>query len=143
MSVNAILALGARIYDSPDGITYTEMTDMQEIGSPDDPEVNMVEATPVNPTQRAKEFLAGLINYGEFEWKQFYTAARLVHHRGYLFQRVYYRVVFPDVISSSGSMMQFSSYLKKAKLTALEIEKVMVIEGKAQITGPSSFTSAT
>lgn len=143
MAVNAMLGLGARLYDSPDGITYTELVDMQEIGSPDDPEVGSVDATPVNPTNRAHEFLAGLINYGEFEFKQYFTGPRLVHHRGNIYKTVYYKIVLNDLISTAGSTMIIQTFLMKARLSTLEAEKVVTIDCKAKVTGASTFTTAT
>ncbi len=143
MSVDAMIGMGARLYDSPDNITFTEITDLQMIGSPDDPEAKEIDATPVNPTAGANEYLLGLLNYGEFEFKQYYNASRFVHHRGNLRQTVYYRIVLNDAISNSGSIIALQTLLKKCKISELEVEKVTVIECKAKITGPSGFTPAT
>lgn len=147
MAVNALLAMGARIYDSPDGIVFTEMVDMQKIGTPSQPTVNMIAVNSVNPTGRAEEFLPGLIKYGEFEFEQYYSASRLARHRGRLSLigsvTTYYRIVLPDQGPNTASKFEFAGYLMEAKLSDFEVEKPMVIMGKVKITLFDTFTPAT
>ena len=38
MAVDAVLGIGSRLYYSADNVTYTELTDIVEIGPPDDPD---------------------------------------------------------------------------------------------------------
>lgn len=142
-STNAISGIGCRLYDSPDGVTYTEVVDLMDLGSPDDPEVEMIEITPVAPYNQRREYLAGLIKNGDFDFTPFYTAAKFSHLKGQLGAKVFYRVVLPDPVTTNGSKYEFVGIMKKVKKKGLANKDPLAIECKAEVVGLPVFTPAT
>lgn len=142
MAVDALLGLGTRLYYSTDGSTYTELTDMDEIGSPGSPEVEQVEATPMNPTSRAREFLWGLVNYGTFSCKQFWNKTRYTTLKNRLYTATYWRFVFPDnATPTSASKEEFIATPVKVQVDPPQRNKALTISVEAKLTGASTYTA--
>ena len=137
MTVDAVLGIGSRLYYSADNVTYTELTDIVEIGPPDDPDVERIEATPLNPNSRAKEYLFGLVEYGEFTFKQFWNKTRYNTLRGFLYTSKYWKVVFPDT-----STLIFQGALTKCRSSGLTNNQPIHIECTVKISGATTFTAA-
>lgn len=137
MAVDAILGLGTRNYYSSNGTDYNEFVDMVLAGPPDDPTYSTIEATPLNPTDRAREFLKGLVDYGEYGFSQYYNKTRFDTLRDNLGTNLYWRVTLPD-----DSKFEFRGIITKAILAGLETEKVITIDVKVKITGAVVFTPA-
>ncbi len=144
MAVSSILGLGSRLYFSTDaGSNYTELTDLEMLGSPGSPKVDEIDTTPVNPTARAKEFLAGLIEYGEMSFSQFFTKARYTALRTLLTAGtlVTWKVVIPDNTNPAlASKSVFSAILKECALSNLETKKPVTIPCKVRLSGADVFT---
>lgn len=114
MAADASLAYGARLYYSTDGSTYTELTDIVEIGSPGEPEAPDVDVTPINPSTAYREFKSGLLNAGEFSFKQHWNKTRFTTLRGRLRTSTYWRLVFPDnATPANASKAEFVGPVKK------------------------------
>lgn len=142
MAVDAILGMGARHYYSTDGVNYTELTDLMEVGAPDDPEVEKIEATPVNPTSNAAEFLFGLITYGSTSFKQYYNKSRMTTLRARLRLSTWWRTVYPDNATvSNASKIEYVATPTKVRTGALVRNQPIAIEVNANITGAVTFTA--
>lgn len=137
MAADAILGLGTRVYYSTDGTTYTELTDIMEVEGAPDPEVETVESTPLNPTAYAREFLAGLVNWGKFNFKQYWNKTRFSLLRGRVRTTTYFRFSYPDT-----SKDEFATIVTKVKPEGASKNTPIAIAVQSQITGAPTFTAA-
>lgn len=143
MPVSAYLGLGARLYYSTDGSSYTELSDLIGMGSPDDPTVEKIDATPLNPNSNAREYLYGLIDYGKFTFQQYWTKARLTTLRGRLRTSTYWRVVFPDhATPTSASKLEFQGAPVKVRPGPLVNNQPISIDVEIDISGATTYTEA-
>lgn len=144
MTVDAILGLQSRLYYSTTSNTgpWNELSDLSEMDGADDPKVDKIEATPLNPTGNAKEYLFGLIEYGEFGFKQYYKKTRLTALRALLGTNpAYWKIVVPDNPNSAlASYMVVTGTLISAKTGPFQKGNPILIDCKVTITGPSTFT---
>lgn len=141
MAADGILGLGARLYYSTNGTDYTELTDLEEIGPPQDETFEQIENTPLNPTNRRREYLNGLVDSGSFTFKQKYKKARMTALRGRLNATTYWKIMFPDgSTSSNGSTFVFQGNLTKCPSSPLQKSVVVTIDCEVKITGDITFT---
>lgn len=141
MAVDAILGLSSRLYYSTDGSSYTELTDMAEMPMVPDPTVETPEATPFNPTAYSREYLAGLIDYGAFSFKQFWNATRYNTLRGRLRTSTYFRFVYPDhATPTSASKEEVLTLVTKVRPDGVTRSTPLTTHVEAKITGAAAFT---
>lgn len=142
MTVDASLVYGVRLYRSADGVTYTEVADLKELGSPGDPVAPDVDVTPLTPSVAAREFKAGLLNSGEMEFKQFWNKTRFTALRAILRVGYYWRVVFPDNASPAlASRVDFAGYLNRCTTSPMtDPDEPITIDCKVKVTGAITFT---
>ena len=145
MSVDAILAYGARLYYSEDGISYTELVDMKSIGPPPHGERPDVDVTPLADSVAARQFRQGLATAGECAYKQFYNKTRLALLAGYFANNtiLYWRLRVPDnAVVNNTSRVDWIGRIKK--LDTLEeiddVDKALLIPWTVKITGAVTFT---
>lgn len=144
MATSAILGLGTRFYDSPDGTTYTERVDLVSIEGPADPEVDQIEISPVNPPSgNFKEFLNGMVEGGTHGFVQHYSAARFTALDAMLGTKKWYRLVAPDIVSTAGSKWEWTANVTKVKAMGFENKTPIGIEVKTKILSKPVFTAAT
>lgn len=142
MAVDAILWMGARFYYSTDGTNYTELTDMIEVGPPDDPTVEEIEATPLNPTSNAAEFLYGLINYGSTSFRQYFNKSRFTTLRARLRTSTWWRTVYPDnaAVANSSKIEWIGAPTKVKNNTGVRNTPIS-IDVEIKISGAVTFTA--
>lgn len=142
MAVDAILGLSSRFYYSTDNVTYTELTDMLEMPTVPDPTVETPEATPFNPTSYSREYLAGLVDYGSFTFKQFWNKTRYTTLRGRLRTNTYFRFVYPDnATPANASKEEVYTIVTKVRPDGISKSAPIGIQVEAKITGVSTFTA--
>ena len=134
-----ILGKGARLYYSTDGgSTYTELTEISDLGAPDEGETEQIEATPLNPSSNAKEFLNGLTDTGKFSFKQFmdkkftrFKTLRLL--KGTLLG---WRIVGPMVTGlTTAPKIEFDGNLEKVNASGFVRNQPTTIDCDVQVTG--------
>lgn len=141
MAADAILGLGARLYYSTDDATYTELTDLKEIGSPGNPTIEQIESTPLNPTNRRREFLAGLIDGGRFTFMQMWNKSRYNTLKGFADAgtNLYWRIDLPD---SGTSTDKFRGALSQCTFGPIRTSEIIMITCEVQVSGDETFTPA-
>lgn len=143
MSVDATLVYGMRLFYSADGVTYTEVADLKEMGPPGSSEVPDTDVTPLTPTAGVREFRAGLVNSGEIDFKQFWNKTR----HGALLAMVrttkYWRVTYPDnATPASASKVEFQGYVKKCTTSSSgNPDDPVTIDCTVKITTVITFTA--
>lgn len=135
MSVDATLVYGMRFYYSGDGVSYTEVVDLKDMGPPGNPEAPDVDVTPLTPSAAAREFKAGLINGGEMDFKQFWNKTRHATMYGFLRLSKYWRVTFPDnATPSMATRVDFQGYLKACTTSGSGTpDDPITIDGKIKV----------
>lgn len=94
----AELANGAGLYYGSDGVSYSELPDLASMTSAGSPTYADVDVTPLKPTDDTRSFERGLRDSGEFQFRQYWTAARLdtlkdLEEDG---DNLYWRITYPD-----------------------------------------------
>ncbi len=146
MAVDAILGKKTRIYWSTDNITYTEFADLVEAGPPEDGEVEQIEATPLNPTNNAKEYLSALEELGEFTFSQYwnktrYTTIRAIKTANSAGTPYYFRLCFPDnATPTSASRIVFLGNVKKGRPAGFKRNTPIQIDVIVKVTGAITYT---
>lgn len=144
MAVDALLAYGVRFYGSPDGVTYTELVDMVELGSPGDPESPDVDVTPLTPAAAWREFKTGLANAGSMDAKQHYNKTRFAFLRNLQIARTlyYWRMIYPDNANpNNASKVEFQAIVKKCTTSPLSNpDDEIHIPFQLRISGAITFT---
>lgn len=140
------LAKGTRFWYSSDGVTYTELADVEDIGPVGSPERPDVDFTPLNPSDSSRGFKPGLKVNGELSFKQFFTKARFTVLKT-LFDNgtsTYWRVTYPDhATPASASRHIFQGYVSKLTDSAKsDPDDPLMIEAVVKITTDISFTEA-
>lgn len=137
MAVDAVLGYGTKLYYGSDGVSYTELTDLEEIGEPGDGDVEQVEATPLTLTSNAKEFLNGAEDPGEFQFQQKYNKTRLTTLMALKATKKYFKVTYADT-----STVTFQANVRKVTPPSGRKAQVQLITVRVKITGPVTFTAA-
>lgn len=144
MAADVKLGYNSKLYYSPDGVTYTELPDLERLGPPDDGNLEVVEITPLSPTNRRKEYIAALIDSGSFTFQQFWNKTRYSLLRTYYSggTNVYWRYVFPDnATPANASKLEFVGPLDQWRPSGAERTAKILIDGKVRITGDITFTA--
>lgn len=140
MAVTAFLAKGTRLYMSPDGVTYTELVDLKQLGEPGNADAPDVDVTPLNPTTNYREYLVGMLTSSDFTFQQYFTATRFNALYARLRLNTYWRIVLPDL--TTGSKLEFQAKLKKCSLTGLgNPDDPLLIDSSMKISGEPTFTA--
>jgi len=144
MSVDASLVFGMRLFDSPDGVTYTEIADLKEMGPPGNPESPDVDVTPLTPSVGWREFRQGLLVAGEMDFKQFWNKTRHTSISGKLNTNRYWRVTFPDdPTPADATRVEFQGRLKGGTTSgAGSADDPITIDCKVKISGAITVTAA-
>ncbi len=144
MSVDAISGIGAQQhYSTNGGSTYTQLTDLAMLGAPGSPKIDQIEATPVDPTSFAKEFLLGLVEYGEVSFEQFYNKTRFTALNTLYTTRAvvtWKTIVRDNATATSASYLVYSGWLIECGLGDLKNKDPVVIKCKIKMTGAYAFT---
>ena len=141
MAVSATLGQGTRLYYSSNGSDYTELTDLVEIGPPGDPDIEQIEATPLNPTGNSREYLNGLEENGEFNFSQYWTKGRQTTLRAIRGLTRYYKVVCPDnATPANASTYVFQGNLRKCQPAGFRRGQPVQIDCRVQLTSAITFT---
>jgi hypothetical protein len=144
MAVDAILVYGTRLYDSPDGTTWTEYPDLRELESPGSPDAPDVDVTPLADTTDYRQFRIGLAVAGEFTVRQYFKKDRMSRViTAYRVQKQF-RVTYPDhATPASASRVICTGYIKRFKPPpAPNGDEPAVIEFTVKITGGITYTEA-
>lgn len=144
MPVSAILVYGTRVWDSTDGVTYTEFADCQSIAAPGSPQVPEVDVTPLADSADYRQFLAGLAVAGEFTVRQYFTKARMSRVIAAYRTVKYWRVTYPDhATPASASRIVCQGFIKAwVPPAAPNPDEPAVLEFTVKLTGAPTFTEA-
>lgn len=139
------LHFGTRLYaDLAGGSTYAELADMKEIGSPGEPEYPDVDMTALYEAVAIRKFRAGLLNQGEFTFKQFWTKARWTSLKTPFAAKtdVAWRITYPDnATPANATKDEFPGYIKKlVKEPATEPDQPAMIVVTVKINGAITNT---
>lgn len=144
MSVDATLGLGTRLYYSTNsGSSYTELTDLMEIGDPPNTTVEKIDVTSVNPTSRRREKKAGLSDGGNFDFAQFwnktrYTTLKAFYDAG---TSLRWKLVYPDNTDpAQASNLVFDGPLEKCQSSGTANNKPLCIKCSVFVSGSDAFT---
>ena len=143
MPVDAILVYGTRLYYSADGVSYTELTDMQAIGTPPSPDAPEVDVTPLADSSDYRQFALGLAVAGEMDCKQFYNKTRAAAIIALFRLNKYWKIIYPDNATPSlSSSTTFRGWLKQYMMPgAANPDDPAVIGFKIKLTGAPTFTA--
>jgi len=137
------IGFGADLMRSTDGSSYASVGNCQEIMAPDarasDKDISYVQmAAPW------RQFQPGMVDPGECTFKIFYNAAKFAVLFGDFSARVarYWKVVFPDIVATSGSVLAFQGYVNGLS-EPLAIDDEIIVECKIKVSGQVTFTQAT
>jgi hypothetical protein len=136
VAVDAVLGYGTKLYYGADGVSYTELTDLEEIGEPADGTVEQVEATPLTLTSNAREFLNGAEDPGEFQFSQKYNKTRMAALIALKATRKYFKILYAD-----SSTVIFQANVMKVVPPAGRKGQVQLITVRTKITGAATFTA--
>ncbi len=142
MAVDALPGISARQYYSIDsGSNYTELTDLIEIGSPEDGTAAQIPATPLNPTNNSDEFINGIINNGMAKWSQYWNKSRYATMRAYVGTKLTWKTVFPDNANPAlGTKIVYAGNLVKCAPGAMNKKDAIPLNYEVQITGAVTVT---
>lgn len=119
---DADLAVGIILKYSTDGVTYTELEDIDELGEPGSPEAPDVDITPLAPSSSFRKFKRGLYKGGDFTFSQFYAKARMttLQTARNAASDYYWRIIIPDhATEGNRSKIEFTGPVKKCTLRAI------------------------
>jgi len=147
-AVDADLADGFRLYHSTDGATYSELVDIDSVGSPGNPERPEIDVSPLYSTVTKRQFRMGKSNSGMWEFKQYWNKTRWGVLKAYYDANtnVYWRAVYPDNDDVSlASKDEFRGYVKKLLSvgTLDDPDTPMISEVSIKIDGDVTFTAGT
>lgn len=143
MPASALLGLGSRLYYSTDGVSYTELVDMEMIGPPGQPKRRKVELKLVDPADDIVQYLVGLREGGEFTASQHYTGTRFETMDALEGDTLYWRVRLPDsAVEANTSRVDFQGNLEEVSLSELSGETPITIKYTVQVITKPTFTIA-
>jgi hypothetical protein len=138
-----MIGKGSRLYYSTNGTTYTELTNLVEMGSPDSGSPEQIDETPLNPTNSRREYVPGLIDTTVFPFKQYWNKTRYALLLPYISNGItlYWRVTSPDnATPANASRWDFQGNLKKWMAPEFKVTTSLIIDAEVQITGDITFT---
>lgn len=140
----AELANGAGLYYSDLGVSYSELADIEGMTSPGSPTYTDVDVTPLKPTDDTRSYERGLRDSGEFQFRQYWTAARLdtlkdLEADG---DNLYWRITYPDDTTPTlASKTEFRGYIKSViEPTFDDPETPLIITVNVKVTNKPVFT---
>lgn len=144
MAVDAILVYGTRLWDSADGVTFTEYVDCQSLGAPGSPTSPEVDVTPLADSADFRQFRIGLATAGEFTVRQYFTKARMTRVLAAFRVSKTWRITYPDhPTPASASRVVCLGYVKAYTAPpAPQPDEPAVIEFTVRLTGAPTFTEA-
>lgn len=144
MAADQSLGFGCKLFYSTDGVSYTELADLEMMGPPNDRKLNMVEKTPLAPTNRTSEFMAGLFTECRFSFKQKWNKTRqALLQTGYAAATTYYwRYCFNDhATPASASKYEWTGPLTLWRPDGAERQKPIHIDAEVCAVGDITWTT--
>lgn len=95
---DSTLAAGTGLYVSTDGVSYTELADIDMMDPVPAPAAAKVDVTPLKPTNNTRTKKKGVLENAEWGFKQNWTAARATAMATYEASAtdLYWKVTYPD-----------------------------------------------
>lgn len=139
-----ILAYKILLKYSADGVTYTDLEDLDEIGEPGALTTPDVDVTPLAPTDDVRVYKKGLKTGGDFTFAQFYSKTRLatlitIRDAG---TDHYWKLIFPDATAENNrSYMVWTGPLKTVTVRGVgDPDDPLVIACSGKVNSDPAFT---
>jgi len=137
------IGFGSDLGRSTDGSSYASVGNCQEI-TPPDSKASDKDISYVQMAAPWRQFQPGMIDPGECTFKLIYEKTRYALLFADFSARAtrYWRVAFPDVLTTTGSTLNFQGYVNGLS-EPMAIDDEVVVECKIKVSGQVTFTQAT
>lgn len=142
MAAQMIFVKGTRLRYGPDGVSWTTLADLVEIGSPPSAKRPKVDKTPLDPATSFREYSFGLAEAGEQKFKQLYLASREAALHAVEGVNQYWQILYPDAtLDANKSHSDFQGTITEITKEALSsADARLVIDCTVTVTGAVTFT---